>query len=135
MECINGGETLQPFVITEGGRSSILSIVGESVAEQFWIAQRAIDELPTEARVWAFAYDGYLTLDEEKTDAIFIEVGDRSVPEVSVYAQRYAPASPGTKMKLIGSLGRAAKMRSRLQNQQFCGSGKEANQQPQQQRP
>lgn len=128
IECIGSGETLQPFVITEGGRGSVITIVGESTAELLLIAQRAIDDLPPDARVWAFAYDGYLTLDQEKTDAIFIEVADRSAPNVTVYAQRYAAASPDAEMKLIGTLAQVSKIPARLQNQRFFNSRMEGNQ-------
>jgi hypothetical protein len=119
MQCIATGETLLPFVITEGGRGAIVSIDAGKAAEQLELAQRAVDDLPADASAWAFAYDGYLTLAEEKTDAIFIEVGSRAQTTVSVYAQRYSPAGAGRKVKKIGVLSRISNMKPRLDNVRF----------------
>jgi len=119
MECIATGETLLPFVITEGGRGAILSIDAEEAAEQIAMAQRSVDDLPAEASAWAFAYDGYLTLDEEKTDAVFFEVGERSNISILVYAQRYRPANSDQKVEMIGVLSRLPKSKPRLNNARF----------------
>jgi hypothetical protein len=119
MKCIADGEPLQPFVITEGGRGAILSIVGENAGQQLSLAQQTIDDLPADAIAWAFAYDGYLTLDDAKTDAIFIETGERSAAEVQVYAQRYLPAMDDRAVEKIGTFGRLTKMAPRLQNSRF----------------
>ena len=119
MKCIAEGEPLQPFVTTEGGRGTIFSIVGENAGEQLSLAQQTIDDLPAGTTAWAFAYDGYLTLDGSKADAIFIEIGEPSAAEVQVYAQRYLPAKDDRAVEKIGTLGRLTKMAPRLQNSRF----------------
>jgi len=41
------------------------------------------------ARLYAVAFDGYLTTDGERSDAAFVEAGERGQPEAVVFAQRY----------------------------------------------
>lgn len=116
LKCVATGETLLPFIITAGCKESIISIDGNSAAENIGLAQSAIDRLPPETSGWVFAYDGFLTLDEQRTDAIFVEAAERSSEGVEVYAQRYSAGSRESKAVPIGTVGRLPNMPGRLSN-------------------
>jgi hypothetical protein len=91
IKCVDTGETLVPFITTEGKPGKIVSIVADSADESVAIAQRNIDELDLETTSFAFAYDGYITVDGERSDAIYVEASYRNSDQIFVFAQRYKP--------------------------------------------
>ncbi|MDM7855497.1 hypothetical protein [Cellulomonas alba] len=89
------GGPLIPFAIVEtvGGDRSLQRFVDElSAAQQR--ARDAIRSAPPQAARAAVAWDGYLTMDGQRQDAVFVEVSDRGLPSV-VLAHRYHDA-PGS---------------------------------------
>jgi hypothetical protein len=40
---------------------------------------------------YAFAWDGHITIDEVRWDAVFVEAGDRALPNGLLLCQRYEP--------------------------------------------
>ncbi|WP_091336873.1 hypothetical protein [Micromonospora rhizosphaerae] len=40
------------------------------------------------------AWDGYLTLDGQRRDAVFVRAHEGGQPSAALFAQRYAPAAP-----------------------------------------
>ena len=54
------------------------------------------------ARLYALAYDGYLTTDGQRLDAAFVEAGERGQPEAVVFAQRYRVKKRSGKVERVG---------------------------------
>jgi hypothetical protein len=54
------------------------------------------------AHLCALAYDGYLTTDGERTDAAFVEAGERGQPEAFLIAQRYRVKKRSGKVERVG---------------------------------
>lgn len=87
IECVSTGETLIPFaaVLVDGQRQ-----LRRLLAEGPEAAERMLDRLLTQEPIeaYAYAYDGYVTLEGERSDAVFVEGAERGV----LFAQRYRPA-------------------------------------------
>ena len=73
------GESHTIVVATEEGTegSDLVAIARQTVSE-------GIGQL---AQLYALAYDGYLTTDGERFDAVFVEAGERGEAEASLIAQ------------------------------------------------
>ena len=83
-----GNGTLVPFLVVRG---AAIILPGRTLEEITKMARAAINTLPETSSTYAFAYDGYLTLDGERTDAMFVEAGERGGDGPFVFAQRYRP--------------------------------------------
>jgi hypothetical protein len=53
--------------------------------------RRAVANAPPEVCKVAMAYDGYVTLEGTKYDAVFVEAGERGGASGVVFVQRYRP--------------------------------------------
>lgn len=75
-----------------------------------WIAQEA-----TEICRYAFAWDGQVTVEDRRWNAVFVEAGDRTLPTAMLVCQRYAAngGSDGQNCR-IGEPMLVDKPRSRL---------------------
>lgn len=103
LDCVSTGKTLVPFIMTEGTKGAIITIVGESIEKSILIAQKKILEFDNGTDAFAFAYDGFLTLQGEKFDAIFVEAGKESDDNIFVFAQRYKCNENTKKAASIGN--------------------------------
>ena len=119
--CIEGGEgMLVPFVMTDtqdDGRT-LHRFVADSMEQS---RERAYDWVgvagPSVSR-YAFAWDGYVTVDGIKWDAVFVEAGDRVLPHAMLLCQRYRPEN-GTDgpRQVVGEPMLIEKPESRLQQE------------------
>lgn len=86
----DSGGPLIPFVITEqDGIRGIQPFVTERLEDGPERAREAIAALPVSVTAYALAYDGYITLDGTKFDAILVEASERNRPAGVRMAQRY----------------------------------------------
>jgi hypothetical protein len=99
------GGPLVPFALTEteDGRE-LARFVAETLEEGQEQSRRHV-RAASDARRAAIAYDGYLTVEEERSDAIFIEAQDRGQGNAVVFAQRYRP---GGRLRKFSPIGNAA---------------------------
>lgn len=82
--------TLIPFVITViDGNQSISRFVADNIADGVVSAQNSIALLPDEVQAYAIAYDTYINVQNQKFDAIVVEVGERGQVHAYQFAQRY----------------------------------------------
>lgn len=91
----DGEGPMVPFVMTDSeseGRA-IYRFEANSLCHALDSAQIWLDTADDEVSRYAFAWDGYLTLDDEKWDALFVEAGNRTLPHGMLLCQRYAPES------------------------------------------
>jgi hypothetical protein len=114
MKCVSAGETLVPFIMTEGAKGAIITIAGESIEKSILVAQKTILEFDNGTEAFAFAYDGFLTFQGEKVDAIFVESGKVSDDKIFVFAQRYKYSGNKKEAERIGNWVCLEKMEPRL---------------------
>ena len=97
------GETLLAFILTEGESGAIHSLAGESFAKVLTMAQDVVDGLGPETTAFAFAYDGFITLQGERSDCIYLESSEVGEERIFVFAQRYRPKKFLRPAKRIGN--------------------------------
>lgn len=98
------GGPLVPFSMTEGEEGRKLArFPGELEAGQHH-AREAV-RAAADARLAAVAWDGYLTVDGQRSDAVFVEAAERGDDESVILAQRYAVS--GRFRKKAEALGNA----------------------------
>lgn len=113
VECVSTGETLIPFAAVLVGRQRQLRRLlaeGPEAAER--ILERLLAQEPIEA--YAYAYDGYVTLEGERSDAVFVEGAERGTDKGVLFAQRYRPADHAAGFAVQGRPALVAYPQSRL---------------------
>lgn len=89
----DGESMLVPFVMTdtEGDGRTLHRFVADSMEQSRQRARDWVGEAGPSVFRYAFAWDGYVTLDDVKWDAVFVEAGDRLLPHGMLLCQRYRP--------------------------------------------
>lgn len=86
------GGPLTPFVVVEqDGQRQLHRFVTERLEEGQQRAREAIAASPPTTTAYAMAYDGYITVQGTKVDAILVEASERGRPAGVRMAQRYTP--------------------------------------------
>ena len=86
----DSGGPLIPFVIIEqGDKRGIQRFVTDRLEEGPERAREAIVASPPSVTAYALAYDGYITIEGTKYDAILVEASERGRPAGVLMAQRY----------------------------------------------
>ena len=85
------GGPLIPFVVyEEDGELKLQRFVTERLEEGPEQAREAIAASPESVTAYALAYDGYVTIEDTKFDAILVEASERGRPAGIRMAQRYS---------------------------------------------
>lgn len=112
---VSEGGPLVPFLLTAKGEERDLQrFVADTLEESLEEARDAANGLGQEVGAYAIGHDGYVTVEGEKFDALFIEAAERSDPEAVVLAQRYRPKKGLKKFKAIGNPASVARPESRF---------------------
>jgi hypothetical protein len=86
------GGPLIPFLLVEqDGKRDLQRFVTERLEEGPQRAREAVAALPQSATAYAIAYDGFITVEGTKFDAILVEASERGRPAGVRMAQRYTP--------------------------------------------
>lgn len=86
------GGPLIPFVVVEqDGKRELHRFATELLEEGKQRAREAVAALPPSATAYAMVYDGYITVQGTKFDAILVEASERGRPAGVRMAQRYTP--------------------------------------------
>ena len=86
------GGPLAPFFIVEGSHGRKLRRFASDTLEEGQAAMReAVAKLGRGVSAYAMAYDGYMTFEGKKWDAILSEAAERGAPAGVFFAQRYQP--------------------------------------------
>ena len=91
VDSVRGGGPLVPFLMTEGREKKLHRFVTERLEEGLAKAQEAASSLDATTSSYAIAYDGYVTLEGAKYDAVLVEAGERGAATGFLFAQRYKP--------------------------------------------
>jgi len=114
----DGEGMLVPFVMTDTadeGRT-MHRFVADSMEQSRQRARDWVDEAGDAVCRYAFAWDGYVKVDDIKWDAIFVEAGDRVLPHGMLLCQRYRPRNgTGGTREVVGEPMLVDKPESRLQ--------------------
>lgn len=103
MKCVTSGETLLPFILTEGEPGAIHSLVGESFSEVLTMAQKQVERFGTETKAFAFSYDGFITVQGVKNDCIYIEAAEVGDGRIFMFGQKYRPKNNLEPIERIGN--------------------------------
>ncbi len=97
------GERFAPFVIVETAQGrSLHRFVAEPYEVGVSEARRFVAVPPRDAQRVLICYDGFLSLEGHRTDAVLIEAQDCRRPYSATFALRYRPASDEGPIELIG---------------------------------
>ena len=99
IESVSGGEMLVPFVMTN---TNIHRFVADRVEIAKDKAENYIKEQKDEP-LMVLAYDGFITVENIKHDAVFVKSIDRNRKKKLVLAQRYVPTTTEQIFKKIGN--------------------------------
>lgn len=101
---VSSGGPLIPFVVVENVQGRRLARFAAATLEE-GVAQ-ARNHLATadhgDARRLAVAYDGYLSIDGGRWDAVYIEAQDTGTAQAFVFPQRYKPKARLRKFRSVG---------------------------------
>lgn len=101
---IEDGSTLIPYVASETPVGLELTrFVSDTLEEGREQAQA--HAATSDADRVAVVYDGYLTVEGQRSDAIFVEAQERGATPSVIFAQRYRP---GGRFKKFNTIGNAA---------------------------
>src|SRR5947209_9844806 len=91
IDSVRAGDPLIPFAVTEddSGRD-LRRFVADTMEEGQEQARHYARGASSALRV-AIAYDGYLTVKGERSDAVLVEAQDHGARTAFVFAQRYRP--------------------------------------------
>jgi hypothetical protein len=99
---IEDGSTLIPYVISETPVGLELTRFASETLEGGREQAKAHAATSSADRV-GVVYDGYLTVEGERSDAIFVEAQERGTEPSVIFAQRYRPGKRFKKFQTIGN--------------------------------
>lgn len=102
VESVTDGGPLVPFVLVEGAEGRELTRFVADTLEEGQARAREHAAASGAERV-AVAYDGYLTVQGERSDAVFVEAQERGTDATAIFAQRYRPGGRLRKFSTIGN--------------------------------
>ena len=98
------GGPLIPFLLAgSDGGNTLHRFVAGTLEESLGHARRFAYDLGPDALRYAIAYDGYVTLAGQRTDAIMVDAAERGSLRSYIFAQRYRPRSFMQEFEKIGN--------------------------------
>jgi hypothetical protein len=104
VESVKDGGPLIPFVVTDSAEGRDLTRFAAETLEEGQEQARRHASSSGADRV-AVAYDGYLTVEGARSDAVFVEAQERGTASSVLFAQRYRP---GGRLRGFATVGNAA---------------------------
>ena len=112
---------LIPFtlMIQADEKPALTRHMADDLAASLTMAQLQVASLRGKASMYAIAWDGYVTLEGVKTDAILVEAGEAGDPQAVLFCQRYGPLKRGlfrrASRERLGNPALMGRVPSRLQ--------------------
>src|SRR3954447_2310197 len=98
----DGDGPLIPFVIFEqDGKRELHRYAAEKLEDCERQARAAVAALPKGVTAYALAYDGFITVQGTKFDAILVEASERGRPAGVRMGQRYTPREDSRNFQII----------------------------------
>lgn len=99
------GDTFIPLVIqARGENADVRQFLTETLEEGLSQARAWIEDAPVEVKAYVLAYEGTLTIEEEKWSAFIFEAAERGEPQAHLFAQRYLPETQEGQLEVVGNL-------------------------------
>ena len=94
MEMIQGsGGPLRPFLMSwEGGARTLSNLMGDSMEDSVEMGRELARESGPKVDRCVLAWDGYVTIEGERSDALFFQAYERGATMSHVLVQRYEPS-------------------------------------------
>lgn len=109
IDSVKGGGPLIPFAVTEtNGEKNLNRFVPKNFSNMEETLQKAEDyliKLDPIPDLVAIAFEGLVTIQGEKTDAIMVKGFDKTESQGFIFAQRYRPKAFLRKFTTIGNAG------------------------------
>jgi hypothetical protein len=84
------GEALIPFLLTQDAAGRHLKrFMADTLEESVGMARSHARDLPQSVQLAALAFDGFITVQGEKSDAVIVQAQRRGTSRSATYAQRY----------------------------------------------
>lgn len=99
IDSIKDKESLIPFVMTENNLERFL---GTTLEESLREAEKYLSSFK-DGKMLALVYDGYVTIENLKYEAIFVKAFDTNQTEGILIAQRYKPKKFLRKFEILGN--------------------------------
>jgi hypothetical protein len=100
----DGGGPLIPFLMTQiGDKKELKRFVTEKYEEGIATAEQTVKDMTPKPDFALIAFDGFITWEEKKYDAIFVKAFDRTQDEGFEFCQRYVPKTEGNGIEPIGN--------------------------------
>jgi hypothetical protein len=91
IDSVRDGGPLVAFLLTEGCGRHLARFATERIEQGVMEARRAVSSLDGSVNSYAIAYDGYVTIEGTRFDAILVEAAERGSAAGFLFAQRYRP--------------------------------------------
>ena len=104
VDSIRQGGPLVPFAISDThGKRSLNRFVTEPYEKAVSETRASIAKLPPQAHLYAIAYEGFISVDGKKYDAIIVHGAERGKGKAYLLGQRYVPAKGGKLLEAVGN--------------------------------
>lgn len=111
----DGGGPLIPFLMTQiGDKKELKRFVTEKYEEGIRAAEETLNKLTRKPDFALIAYDGFITWEQKKYDAIFVRAFDRTQDEGFEFCQRYISKEGGNGNEAIGNSAFVGKTKNLL---------------------
>ena len=98
------GGPLIPYIMTQtGDRKELKRFVTEKYEEGVAIAQKTLEKMDVKPDFGLIAFDGFITWEEKKYDAIIVRAFDKNQDEGFEFCQRYIPKQNGSGIEPTGN--------------------------------
>ena len=114
----DGSGPLIPFAVLEdaSGLRQLRRFVTDRLEDGVEAAKMAVDAATADVLRYAIAWDGYITMQDRKWDAIFVEAGDRVQSEALLLCQRYQAVEGSPSNQTFGNPALVSNPPSRLRS-------------------
>lgn len=111
----DGSDLLIPFVMTSlNGEKKLSRFVAETYEDSMRIASEHIMHLDPIPDYALLAYDGFVTMEGRKFEAIMVQAHDKTLDESFIFAQRYVLKDDNQEFQSIGNAALIGKETSYL---------------------
>ncbi|MBI2546735.1 hypothetical protein HYV81_06165 [Candidatus Woesearchaeota archaeon] len=102
IDSVRDGGNLVPFTLAKTkGKPELIRVMVENLQDSETATKEIVFE--RKPKMYAIAYDGYITIDEKKYDAIIVEAGEKGKHKALKFCQRYIPKKLLRKFGTVGN--------------------------------
>ena len=101
---VSKGETLCTMAFTENGSNrQLFRFEADTIPESVEIGRQHLNDLQAELERWILVFDGYVTLGDEKLDALVMQLWSHRPETLARIVQPYRPRTRLRRFKVLGN--------------------------------